>query len=73
VNGVKQCNVYIRLEHFADDAAPLIEHLGFDLALPHENASARERAYQKYYTDETREIVAACCAEDIARFGYRFD
>lgn len=73
VNGVEQCNVYIRLEHFAQDAAPLIEHLGFDLALPRENASVRERAYQGYYSEEMREIVATCCAEDIARFGYMFE
>jgi len=73
VNGVEQCNAYIRLEHFSEDAAPLIEHLGFDLVLPHENASERERVYQRYYSDETREIIATCCAEDIARFGYTFD
>jgi hypothetical protein len=73
VNGVEQCNAYIRLEHFASDVVPLVEHLGFDLALPHENASKRDAAYQDYYNDETRQIVAACCAEDIARFGYAFD
>jgi hypothetical protein len=73
VNGVEQCNAYMRLEHFAEDAAPLMEHLGFDLVLPHENASQRAAGYQAYYTDETRQIVAAICAEDIGRFGYSFE
>jgi len=72
VDGVEQCNAFIRLEHFTDDAAPLIAHLGFPLDLPHENRSARDADYQSFYTEAAAAAVAEYCAEDIARFGYRF-
>ncbi|MDF1728825.1 MAG: sulfotransferase family 2 domain-containing protein [Sulfitobacter sp.] len=71
--GVERCNAYIRLERFAEDAAPLFAHLGFDLSLPRENRSDRAADYRPYYDDTTARIVADCCAEDIARFDYRFD
>ena len=70
--GAERCSVYIRLEHFATDAAPLFDHLGFALHLPRTNASARAQQYQAYYTPELEQIIARCCAKDIARFGYRF-
>ncbi|KIN61962.1 Sulfotransfer 2 domain containing protein [Sulfitobacter noctilucicola] len=72
VNGAERCTSYIRLEHFAEDAGPLIEHLGFDLTLPRQNRSNREADYRSYYSEGMREIVADCCSEDIARFGYKF-
>lgn len=72
VNGVERCSSYIRLEHFEADAAALVAHLGFDLVLPWENRSERAQEYRAYYSEQTHEIVAACCAEDIARFGYSF-
>lgn len=72
VTGTEQCNSYIRLEHFEQDATPLFEHLGFVLELPRENRSDRTESYPSYYTEPLREIVADCCAEDIARFGYTF-
>jgi hypothetical protein len=63
----------IRLENLADDLAPVEAHLGFKLGdIPHVNASARHRDYRGYYTDETAEIVAEICQDDIARFGYAF-
>ncbi len=70
--GVEHCNAYIRLEHFAQDAAPLEQHLGFALDLPTANRSARDAVYQDYFTSATRDVIAECCAEDIARFGYSF-
>ncbi|MEW9920862.1 sulfotransferase family 2 domain-containing protein [Marimonas sp. MJW-29] len=70
--GGERANAYIRLEHFEEDAAPLFRHLGFTLELPYENTSRRDRDHRPYYTDVLREIVSDCCAEDIARFGYRF-
>lgn len=72
-DGSEQCRAYIRIEHFATDAAPLIAHLGFDLALTVENRSDRDRDYRGYYTASAAEAVAESCAQDIARFGYRFD
>jgi hypothetical protein len=72
-NGAEQCNAYIRIEHFAEDAAPLADHLGFALTLPVANRSNRSRDYRSYYTDESAAILAEICASDIARFGYGFD
>ena len=70
--GQERCDLYIRLEHFDRDAAPLWAHLGFALDLPHENASRRDGDYRGYYDTALRDIVADCCAVDIARFGYVF-
>ena len=71
--GEDQSNLFIRIEHFAQDAQPLFDHLGFDLTLPHVNASDRAAGYRDYYTPQTRDLIATTCAEDIARFGYSFD
>lgn len=72
-SGTERADCYIRLEHFEDDARPLIDHLGFEIALPHENASTRAGDFRQYYDPRLRDIVAGCCAADIARFGYTFD
>lgn len=72
MHGVEQASCYIRLEHFASDAAPLVDHLGFEIALPWINRSERDTGYQDYYSKEMRAVVADCCAADIARFGYKF-
>jgi len=71
-DGQEQCRAWIRLEHFEEDVIPLCAHLGFSLDLPRANASARDQDYRMYHTARTRQIVADCCAEDIARFGYAF-
>ncbi|WP_299916736.1 sulfotransferase family 2 domain-containing protein [uncultured Roseobacter sp.] len=73
VTGVERCRSFIRLERLEADLAPLQEHLGFCLEIPHENRSARESDYRHHYSPTLRDIVADVCAEDIARFGYRFD
>lgn len=72
-DGREQCDAYIRIEQFDEDAAPLFVHLGFELDLPRTNQSDRAREYQRYYTAESAAMIAECCAEDIARFGYGFD
>lgn len=64
--------LYIRIEHFEQDAAPLFAHLGFPLALERVNTSARARDHRTYYDDESAKAVALACSEDIARFGYGF-
>lgn len=71
-NKVERCQAFIRLEHFAEDVKPLEAHLGFSLALGHENRSERRADYREMYTDGLRDLVGQVCAEDIARFGYRF-
>jgi hypothetical protein len=72
--GRERCDLFIRLEHLAEDLAPLESHLGFPLDdIPHANRSQRRADYRAYYTDATREMVARTCAADIARFGYSFE
>jgi hypothetical protein len=64
--------------HFArlevpDDLAPFEAHLGFRLTpLPRINASDRPADWRRPYSDADAGLVAELCAEDIARFGYRF-
>lgn len=70
--GAERANLFIRLEKFTQDAEPLFVHLGFRLALSHENASRRGASYQDHYTDDLAQIVSRICAADIARFGYSF-
>lgn len=72
-DGVERCDAYIRIEHFDQDAAPLVDHLGFGLTVDVVNASVREADFRRYYSDETADFIADCCAEDIARFNYSFE
>ena len=65
--------VFVRIEHLAVDLAPVEAHLGFALALPRVNESARGRDWRPYYGPGDAERVAAFCSEDIARFGYGFE
>ncbi|WP_299563840.1 sulfotransferase family 2 domain-containing protein [uncultured Sulfitobacter sp.] len=71
--GRLRANHFVRLEHLEEDLVPLRAHLGFDLDLPHVNRSDRRADYRSAYADASRAHVARICAEDIARFGYRFE
>ncbi|HHB80899.1 MAG TPA: Type II secretory pathway, pullulanase PulA, partial [Aliiroseovarius sp.] len=72
-HGTERADAYLRLEHLEEDIAPLEAHLGFALTpLPHANRSARARDYREYYSDADAELLGRICADDIARFGYRF-
>lgn len=71
--GQEHADLYIRLEHLAEDIAPLVSHLGFTPEVPIANASARPRDWRGFYTDADAELLANLCAPDIARFGYGFD
>lgn len=72
-DGVERADLFVRLEHLEDDLAPLEAHLGFALGrIPETNRSTRDRDWRVYYGDDEAEIVAQACAEDIARFSYRF-
>lgn len=68
-----RADLFIRLEHLAQDIEPLQQHLGFRLDIPHVNQSARSAEYRHAYCDVSRAQVAAMCARDIAQFGYRFE
>lgn len=71
--GVERGNLFIRLEHLAEDLAPLEAHLGFSFGeVAHENASNRGADYRDYYGTAQRSAVEQACAADIARFGYEF-
>ncbi|MCR8723137.1 sulfotransferase domain-containing protein [Frigidibacter sp. ROC022] len=71
--GRERCRLFARIERLAEDLLPFEEHLGFRIGpVPRHNESSRDRDYRIYYTDETRQIVAATAGKDIARFGYNF-
>lgn len=71
--GAERATLYIRLERFDADAAPLFAHLGFSFSLSHSNESARSRDWRTFFSDSQAEKVAEICAEDVTRFGYSFD
>ena len=71
-DGVERCNAFVRVEHLDEDLAPVWAHLGFQVPIPHANASDRPSDYRQAYTDTTAYAVAQMCAQDIARFGYHF-
>lgn len=71
--GITRAAAYVRLEALAQDLAPVEQHLGFKLLLPHANASNRPKDYRTAYSDRSAQAVAEMCAQDIAQFGYRFD
>lgn len=71
--GQVHADLYIRLEHFEDDVAPLAAHLGFTPQLPHANASDRARDWRSFYTEADAKRLADICAPDIAAHGYAFD
>jgi len=71
--GVERASLFVRLEHLEADIAPFEAHLGFRLRVPRANESDRGRDFRPYYSDTSAALIAEVCAEDIARFGYRFD
>jgi hypothetical protein len=70
--GTERAALYIRLEHFEEDAAPLWAHLGFKLVLPRENVSERAVDYRSYYSKADSRRLEAICREDVEKFNYRF-
>ena len=73
LDGSEKPSVFIRLERYAADIAPVEAHLGLRLPLPGANEGARQRDWRVYYSEKDAEMVENLCGEDIARFGYRFD
>jgi len=70
--GANQCDLFLRLEHLAQDVEILEDAIGMRFGLiPHENKSDRG-AYQAYYTEADAALIAQIFATDIAQFGYRF-
>lgn len=71
--GPEHADCFVRLERFAEDIAPVEAHLGFRLRIDRVNASARAPDWRPHFNDADAALLAATCAEDIARFGYGFD
>lgn len=71
--GTDHANLYIRLEHLAEDIAPLAAHLGFDLNMPIANTSERPKDWRGFYTESDAELLADICAQDIQNHSYTFD
>jgi hypothetical protein len=72
-SGREHARLFARLEVLAEDLAPFEAHLGFRLSLGRVNASDRDPDWRPYYSDADAALIGSLCAEDIARFGYRFD
>lgn len=70
--GAERCDAFIRLEYLETDCQSLCDHLGFQLELPVNNQSARDRDYRKYYSDRDSALVKTLFDQDIARFGYSY-
>ena len=71
--GGEHAGMFLRLEHIEADTEALAARLGLRLDVPHVNRSGRQRDYRLYYDDALAAHLGAVCAQDIARFGYRFD
>ena len=72
-SGRERAGHFVRIEHFEEDFAPVAAHLGFEVVLDRVNESARDRDWRGYYDAALADHVRDICAEDIARFGYRFE
>ncbi len=71
--GLQRPALYIRLENLREDIEPLERHLGFRLDdIPHANRSERRPDYRSYFTDDSAQLIADMCREDITQFGYSF-
>lgn len=73
VDGHEQCSTYIRIEHYDEDVVPLLDHLGFGLAISRANSSERQSDYRAYYTTKAVDSVADYCGEDISKFNYHYE
>ena len=62
-----------RYERLESDFHDSCQKIGIETPkLPHKRQARDRKAYQKYYTDETMEIVATYFKRDIETFGYSF-
>jgi hypothetical protein len=68
VKGIKFLGRY---ETYTEDVDRLANYLEIDITLDHYNKTDHNH-YHHYYTDETRQIIADRCKEDIDAFGYTF-
>ena len=62
----------VRLEHMDEEVAALTGTSPARVAVPHVNATVRDRPYWQWYSAASRALVEQVHAPDLARFGYRF-
>jgi hypothetical protein len=78
IDDVEVCNYYIRYENLKNDIIFVLDKLGItdydinDLPNHKSNYNPRDRCYQSYYDDETKEIVTNLFKIEIEMFGYEF-
>lgn len=60
-----------RFESLTGDFNSVAKRLGVESTLPHINQS-RERPYQDFYSDRSKEIITRLYADDITNFHYSF-
>lgn len=74
IDGQERCDLFLRLEHLAQDLRQLEDLIGLKLTpFPHENRSRSGREYQRYYSALDRQLVEDIAGVDIERFGYQFE
>ena len=73
-NGNLIVDTVVRIEHLENEIKPVFEAIGIDpdLQIPHLNRS-NHNAYQKYYDNETVDLVSRFARDDIEHFDYRFE
>ncbi|MGV3490817.1 MAG: sulfotransferase family 2 domain-containing protein [Devosia sp.] len=73
-SGRQRVKRLLRYETLDRDFKQLCTDWGLEATLPHLNKGPKSGVvYRDAYTDETRAAVARIYAEDIRRFGYKFD
>ncbi len=63
----------LRHEILEHDVSRLEQHIGCKLVVPRVNMSDRKPDWRGYFSQQDEALIADLCAEDIARFGYRFE
>lgn len=61
-----------KFENLATDFDFICKEIGIDAELGHKNSSKRSNDYRKYYSTETKNLIADHFEDDIKLFGYDF-
>lgn len=61
-----------RFEHLEEDLGQIAARIGVQIEVPHVNRGPGSD-YRSWYSNRSRKIVERVCAEEIEKFGYRFD
>ncbi len=61
-----------RFENIVEDVDFIGHRLKLDLSIKHKNKTLDRDCYQKYYDDETKDIISDLYKADVDNFGYKF-